>query len=155
MGYFVFRHRLLDAGVTWKKEKAKRIELNPSKNVEGDLPLPEPIKAFFAELKHYLEGRRVNLNLPLDTEELTPFQKEVYAKLARVPAGKTLSYARLARMVGREKATRAVGGALAKNPFPLVIPCHRVIGSNGSLGGFSAGVEVKRMLLELEQGTVS
>lgn len=80
----------------------------------------------------------------------TPFQLDVWGALRTIRYGETRSYAQLARMVGREKAVRAVGAANGANPLPIVIPCHRVIGSNGSLTGFGGGMAAKRFLLDLE-----
>ncbi len=80
----------------------------------------------------------------------TPFQRRVWQALARVPYGTTLSYGELARQVGNPRAARAVGMANARNPLPIVIPCHRVIGKNGSLTGFGGGLDVKQQLLALE-----
>lgn len=81
-----------------------------------------------------------------------PFHRKVYRVLCRVPAGKTITYAELARRVGSPKAARAVGQAMAKNPFPIIIPCHRVVPSSGKLGAYSGrgGVATKRALLRLE-----
>ncbi len=80
----------------------------------------------------------------------TPFQLDVWGALRTIRYGETRSYAQLARMIGREKAVRAVGAANGANPLPIVIPCHRVIGSNGSLTGFGGGMAAKRFLLDLE-----
>jgi methylated-DNA-[protein]-cysteine S-methyltransferase len=80
----------------------------------------------------------------------TPFQLDVWGALRRIRYGETRSYQQVARMIGREKAVRAVGAANGANPLPIVIPCHRVIGSNGSLTGFGGGMAVKRFLLDLE-----
>jgi methylated-DNA-[protein]-cysteine S-methyltransferase len=80
----------------------------------------------------------------------TPFQLDVWGALRTIRYGETRSYAQLARMIGRENAVRAVGAANGANPLPIVIPCHRVIGSNGSLTGFGGGIAVKRFLLDLE-----
>lgn len=81
-----------------------------------------------------------------------PFHRKVYTALCEIPAGKTITYAELARRAGSPGAARAVGQAMAKNPFPIIIPCHRVVAGNGKLGGYSGrgGVATKRALLELE-----
>jgi methylated-DNA-[protein]-cysteine S-methyltransferase len=90
---------------------------------------------------------------PLNLEGLGPFTKKVLNACQRIPAGKTISYSQLARMIGKPRAGRAVGNALAKNPVPLVIPCHRVIHSDGTIGKFSApgGTALKKMLIGLER----
>jgi O-6-methylguanine DNA methyltransferase len=89
--------------------------------------------------------------LPLDIQKGTPFQQEVWAALRRIPFGETRSYGQIAKAVGRPKASRAVGHACGKNPVPLFVPCHRVLGSGGALGGFSAGLHVKEALLNIER----
>ncbi|MDY0376484.1 MAG: methylated-DNA--[protein]-cysteine S-methyltransferase [Desulfobacterium sp.] len=80
----------------------------------------------------------------------TPFQQKVWAALCQIPYGRTTSYLDIARAVGNEKACRAVGGANGKNPIPIIIPCHRVIGKSGKLVGFSSGLDIKARLLKLE-----
>lgn len=101
------------------------------------------------QLDEYFAGKRRSFDLPLAPSG-TPFQLSVYEVLARVPYGETVSYLDLAKEIGNPKAVRAVGGANGANPLAIVLPCHRVIGSGGSLTGFGGGLEVKRFLLELE-----
>jgi methylated-DNA-[protein]-cysteine S-methyltransferase len=100
----------------------------------------------------YFSGKRTWFDLPLDLSAATPFQKKVYALLSRVPFGEVCTYRWLAQKIGNPKALRAVGLANAKNRWPLLIPCHRVVGSNGFLTGFSApgGLDLKALLLRLE-----
>jgi methylated-DNA-[protein]-cysteine S-methyltransferase len=101
-------------------------------------------------LKRYFAGKPVVFEEPLDLSGATAFQQEVWAACARIPHGEVRSYAELARAAGRPRAARAVGGALGANPIPIIIPCHRVIRTDGSLGGFGLGLPVKRALLRLE-----
>jgi methylated-DNA-[protein]-cysteine S-methyltransferase len=101
------------------------------------------------QVQEYLAGRRQDFNLQLDSTG-TPFQKRVWAALLRIPRGKTCSYGELAADLGRPGAARAVGRANATNPICLIVPCHRVIGADGSLTGFAFGEDIKRQLLELE-----
>jgi methylated-DNA-[protein]-cysteine S-methyltransferase len=101
------------------------------------------------QLNAYFRGKRTSFDLPVAPEG-TPFQRKVWKALQRIPFGKTLSYGQLAKRVGSPGAARAVGRANATNPVSVVIPCHRVIGSNGSLTGYGGGMERKRGLLELE-----
>jgi len=101
------------------------------------------------QLAAYFTGDLRRFELPLQTAG-TEFQKKVWRELQTIPYGETLSYAVLAKRIGRPKACRAVGAANGANPLPIVVPCHRVIGSDGSLTGFGGGVEAKRFLLELE-----
>lgn len=97
----------------------------------------------------YLAGKRRALDVPLDLHG-TPFQKQVWTELCRVPFGQTISYAELARRAGSPRAVRACGSANGANPAPLFVPCHRTIASDGTLGGFGGGLPLKRKLLELE-----
>ena len=107
------------------------------------------IKRAFSELEEYFNGQRKTFNLPLKLEG-TEFQKKVWQELIKIPYGKTISYKELAKAVGNEKACRAVGMANNKNKIMIVIPCHRVIGSNGDLTGYAGGLNIKKQLLELE-----
>jgi len=102
------------------------------------------------QLRKYLKGERKHFNCPLDMRG-TPFEKKVWAALKRIPYGKTRSYKDIAKTIGHPKAFRAVGNANGSNSIPLIIPCHRVIESNGGLGGFGHGIKVKRNLLNLER----
>ncbi|OPX18856.1 MAG: hypothetical protein BZ151_12385 [Desulfobacca sp. 4484_104] len=117
---------------------------------------PEPPHVWQAEvvqaLRNYFAGRAHNFDhLKLDLKG-TPFQLRVWAALRMIPFGTTVSYGELGRNLGLPKGARAVGGALRANPLPIIIPCHRVVSADGSLGGFSAGLQVKHWLLEHEQG---
>jgi methylated-DNA-[protein]-cysteine S-methyltransferase len=101
------------------------------------------------QLGEYFAGARREFDLPM-AADATPFQARVLAALRAIPYGQTRSYRDIAAAVGNPKAVRAVGSANGHNPLPIVIPCHRVIGSNGALTGFGGGIEVKRFLLQLE-----
>lgn len=101
------------------------------------------------QLDEYFAGRRREFDLPLAPHG-TPFQLRVWAALRTIPHGATVSYGELARRLGMTNGSRAVGLANGANPLPIVVPCHRVIGSDGSLTGFGGGLETKRRLLELE-----
>jgi methylated-DNA-[protein]-cysteine S-methyltransferase len=114
----------------------------------AEIPLPGKVRR---ELEGCLKGRGcAGLAGTLELERLKPFQKAVLLQEARVPRGKVISYSLLAAKAGFPGAARAAGSALAKNPFPLAIPCHRAVRSDGSLGGFGGGLEMKRALLEME-----
>jgi len=102
------------------------------------------------QLQAYADGQRVCFTIPLDLRAGTAFQQVVWRMLQTIPYGETRSYAWVARQIGKPKATRAVGAACGANPVPIVVPCHRVVGSDGSLGGFSGGLALKRRLLALE-----
>ena len=101
------------------------------------------------QLDEYFAARRRRFDLPVAPEG-TAFQVRVWRQLERIPYGETISYAELARRIGQPTAARAVGAANGANPIPIVIPCHRVIGANGTLVGFGGGLDVKERLLELE-----
>jgi methylated-DNA-[protein]-cysteine S-methyltransferase len=101
------------------------------------------------QLREYFAGRRSEFDLPLAPEG-TEFQRMVWRRLQEIPYGETISYGELAKRVGNAKASRAVGAANGQNPIPIVIPCHRVIGSNGKLTGFGGGLPTKEALLALE-----
>ena len=111
--------------------------------------LRAPLDEVRRELDEYFEGRRTVFDLPLDLR-VAPFHADVLRELARVPYGRTTTYGTLAATVGRPRAARAVGAVMHTNPIPIVLPCHRVIGANGSLTGYGGGLHVKRALLELE-----
>ncbi len=113
---------------------------------------PGPVAEIRSELDDYFEHRRRDFDLPLDLRALAPFQRLVLEELARVPYGETATYGGLAARIGSPRAARAVGGALNRNPIPIVLPCHRVLGSTGSLVGYAGGIERKRALLALEGG---
>lgn len=102
-----------------------------------------------SQLQEYFEGARQGFELPLAPRG-TPFQLAAWQALARIPYGQTRSYAEQAAALGRPTATRAVGAANGRNPLPIVLPCHRVIGANGALTGFGGGLEAKRWLLAHE-----
>ncbi|HEX2021673.1 MAG TPA: methylated-DNA--[protein]-cysteine S-methyltransferase [Candidatus Thermoplasmatota archaeon] len=103
-----------------------------------------------AQLAAYFEGRRKAFDLPLDAEG-TPFQERVWEALRRVPYGATTTYARLAADLGAPGSERAVGGANGANPLSIVVPCHRVVGSDGALTGYAGGVRTKARLLQIER----
>lgn len=101
------------------------------------------------ELEEYFEGKRKEFDLPLN-QEGTEFQKKVWNALSKIPYGEKRTYKEIAKMIGNEKASRAVGMANNKNNIPIIIPCHRVIGSNGKLVGYALGLDMKQYLLDLE-----
>lgn len=101
------------------------------------------------QLEEYFDGERREFDLPLAPEG-TPFQLETWRALREIPYGTTISYGELARRLGKPRAVRAVGAANGRNPLSIIVPCHRVIGADGTLTGYGGGLEVKRRLLELE-----
>lgn len=132
----------------------------PTRPHGADCPAPLPAAAAPAAVRHhlfqareelaaYFAGRLETFSLSLDARG-TPFQLRVWQALQDIPYGEVWSYARLAASIGQPGACRAVGNANGKNPLPVIIPCHRVIRAGGELGGYSAGLDIKRFLLELE-----
>jgi methylated-DNA-[protein]-cysteine S-methyltransferase len=105
------------------------------------------------EIGEYFAGRREHFEVELDWDQTKGFYRRVLEALLAVPYGETITYAELAALAGRPKAARAVGTALHFNPWPIVVPCHRVVKSDGSLGGYGGGVEFKQRLLVLEAET--
>jgi methylated-DNA-[protein]-cysteine S-methyltransferase len=115
---------------------------------QGTHPLLERARE---QLDEYFTGRRREFDLPLAPQG-TAFQRTVWQTLSTIPYGRTISYRDLAERIGRPTATRAVGAANGRNPLPIVLPCHRVIGADGSLTGFGGGLKTKQFLLSLEGG---
>lgn len=119
----------------------------PADAVENETSI---LKEASHQLKSYLAGRLQTFSLPLSPAG-TPFMLSVFENLCRIPYGQTRSYGDIARALGNPKACRAVGQANHRNPIPIFIPCHRVIGSDGSLTGYGSGLPIKSWLLELEK----
>jgi methylated-DNA-[protein]-cysteine S-methyltransferase len=113
---------------------------------------PSHVASAAVQLQEYFNGMRDHFNLALDLRSLTPFQRAVLSAIQQVQPGETISYGSLARRIGKPGSARAVGRALGSNPIPIIIPCHRALSADGSLGGYSGrgGVRTKRTLLELE-----
>ncbi len=137
----------------------KKLSLNPKENIpelssSTKLHNDDPyLFGAFNQLREYFSGERKKFNLPLDLEG-TEFQNKVWKELQKIPYGKTISYKTLSEKIGNVKAIRAVGKANGQNPVAIIIPCHRVIGSNGSLTGYAGGLDIKEKLLLLE-GVIS
>ncbi|MBD0290292.1 MAG: methylated-DNA--[protein]-cysteine S-methyltransferase [Thermoleophilia bacterium] len=111
---------------------------------------PRALDPLRRELDGYFQQRLRSFDVDVDLSAMPPFGRRVLDELRRIPYGKTESYGGLATSVGRPRAARAVGGALNRNPIPIVVPCHRVVGASGGLVGYAGGLERKRALLELE-----
>ncbi|HEY7776880.1 MAG TPA: methylated-DNA--[protein]-cysteine S-methyltransferase [Kineobactrum sp.] len=121
-----------------------------SSEAESSPPTPV-LKAAKKQLQEYFAGRRQDFNLPLAATG-TPFQHSVWEALRQIPFGEVRSYRDIALAINKPKAVRAVGGANGRNPLPIVVPCHRVIGAHGALTGFAGGLPLKRQLLAIEGG---
>ena len=121
--------------------------------LSGGPPNPDA-RSLIKDMKHYFSGQPGGFSAEPDIEEYSDFQRAVWRTTSAIPHGQTLSYGQIASELGRRKGARAVGNALGMNPFPIVIPCHRVIGRDGALTGFGGGIAWKRALLGLEKGQI-
>ena len=134
--------------VLFAHERRGKRDVKPAPEWEPDRG---GLKEIVKQLTAYFGGKLREFDIPVAPEG-TPFQRSVWRQLQRIPYGETISYGELARRLGNPKAVRAVGLANGSNPISIVIPCHRVIGSNGSLVGYGGGLPVKQALLSLEKG---
>jgi len=125
------------------------LEFGGGEVAAGWVEFPEKTAPYARQLEEYFAGGRRRFDLPLDLRG-TDFQKRCWQELLKIPYGETRSYAEIARAIGNPAAVRAVGLANGKNPIAIIVPCHRVIGSDGSLTGYGGGLETKRKLLQLE-----
>ncbi|MEQ1700127.1 MAG: methylated-DNA--[protein]-cysteine S-methyltransferase [Ilumatobacteraceae bacterium] len=135
--------------VLWPREVADPTAIVPAE--DGDPAAAAILHDAAAQLQEYFAGERHEFELPLDPLG-TPFQQSAWLELRRIPYGETISYGEQARRLGDPNKSRAVGAANGRNPISIIVPCHRVVGANGSLTGFAAGVEAKAWLLHHEQG---
>lgn len=133
-----------------EEEQAQKAAKPGEKTVEMRTPLSDETAR---QLEEYFQGTRKTFDLPLRMNG-TEFQKQVWEALLTIPYGETRSYSELAEQIGRPKAARAVGMANHRNPIAILVPCHRVIGKNGSLTGYAGGIDKKEMLLELEKSNL-
>ena len=135
------------AGLKWIGFSEGRAAIKPEPDwLPSDQYLTEAIR----QLDAYFRGELRSFDLPLALEGTT-FQKTVWQELLKIPYGAAVSYREIARRIGKPKAVRAVGAANGRNPLPIVVPCHRVIGSDGSMTGYGGGLQIKEFLLELER----
>lgn len=116
---------------------------------------PAGAKALAKQLRRYAAGRGKKFTVPLDLSCGTVFQQRVWRALLKIPYGETRTYAWVARQIGKPRAARAVGAACGANPIGVIVPCHRVIASDGSLGGYTGGLAIKKRLLRLERTRIA
>ena len=121
---------------------AKNVTFKPNKN--------KITKETYHQLSQYFDKKLTKFDLPLDTTAYNPFYQSVWQEVCSIPYGRTVSYSHISNALNNPKALRAVGTANGKNPFPIIIPCHRVIGANGKMTGYAFGIEVKKWLLQHE-----
>lgn len=158
--YTIFSTKMGWMGVVGSHAGLKRITLPQASSEAAQQQLGELLqgaaqddKAFSdlaARIKRYFQGQPVDFPDTLKMDSASPFYRAVWQATRSIPYGETRSYAWVAEQIGRPRASRAVGQALGRNPLPIVVPCHRVVGSDGGLCGFGGGLDMKRRLLELE-----
>lgn len=134
--------------LTSEEDHLLQLDLNPTDNVKS-------VKSDFNDfvmnqLSEYFQDKRKTFDIPLKFASKSKLSEAVWNELLKIPYGETISYKELSEKIGYDKAWRAVGSAVGKNPIPIIIPCHRVLASGGKLGGFSLGLDVKKKLLKIE-----
>lgn len=151
---FFFDTRFGRIGIAERDEKITHVffgnTVAPQDYLEEETPL---LRRTAAQISEYLEGKRKIFDVPLQPEG-TEFARRVWDALLTIPYGETRSYGQIAALIGNPKASRAVGRANGQNPLSILIPCHRVVGSNGTLTGYAGGLEMKKALLSLERQTI-
>ena len=151
---FTFDTPLVRVGITASVRGLLTLTMpSPSAPTAQEQPSPQ-FTGLIERLKAYFNGSKVAFPDKLDLSGATPFQLKVWEITRLIPYGETRSYHWVAEQIGQPAAARAVGQALAKNPLPIIIPCHRVVASDGKLGGYSGGLEIKRSLIHLERITI-
>lgn len=128
----------------WLSSEPESSDTSPIKHRSGIIGMT------ISQISEYLAGERRNFNIPFRMEG-TEFRMKVWNEMSRIPYGETITYKELARRVGSPDACRAVANACGANPFPVIIPCHRVVGSGGKTGGYTGGLDIKLRLLEIEK----
>jgi methylated-DNA-[protein]-cysteine S-methyltransferase len=136
--------------ITCSEIGISRIRFVEAREEEESQPQPQALIDCLQQLEEYFEGTRLKFTVPLDLRSGTEFYREVWKLVLAIPYGRTRSYSTIAETLGRPQASRAVGMANGRNPIPIIIPCHRVIGKNGSLTGYEYGLDVKEALLAIE-----
>ncbi len=131
--------------VEWKKQN-----IPVTKKLAGVSPQIQILKKTVTQLEQYFKGQREKFELPVDIIG-TDFQIQVWQALAQIPYAKTVSYSDIAQKIKRPRAVRAVGTANGKNPLAIIVPCHRVIAADGTMGGYAGGLKIKKALLDLEK----
>ena len=163
LGPYLYKNIEIDHSVIWSspvqdlalfENKGSLVGIFYTNKKRTDLPeiigKKSPLlREVISQLKHYFKGNLERFDVPMHWDG-TPFQKKVWKTLTRIPYGKTWSYGDLTRKVGNDKAYRAVGTANGRNPISIIVPCHRVIATGGTLGGYGGGLDRKKYLLNLE-----
>ena len=132
------------------KNMARALDAVARRGGDGPAEDDTRVARLARELEDFFQGKPVEFSVPPDLSAGTPFQRRVWAALLKIPRGETRTYQWIARRLGKPQGARAVGAAVGANPIPLVVPCHRVVGTDGSLCGFAGGLALKRRLLAME-----
>lgn len=152
-GSYIFLSKIGVCGIEWNQRGIERVVIRPKKSKGSSTNPPAYVMDAARRIANYLAGKGDDLSgIKIDLSRSTSFARKVYAVLRKIPAGTVVTYGELAKKVGSPQAARAVGRAMATNPLPLIIPCHRVIASDGSMCGFSSpgGLNLKKKLLANE-----
>lgn len=150
INYFCYDTEIGIIKISEKDGKIIGLGFSDSKKEKEIEEESESIKKAYLQLKEYLSGKRKSFDLEIYMIG-TEFQKKVWKELLNIPYGETRSYKDIAIAIGNEKSCRAVGNANNKNPIAIIVPCHRVVGSNGSMTGYAGGLEIKEKLLKIEK----
>ena len=150
INYFCYDTEIGRIKISEKDEKIIGLGFSDYKKENEIEKETAPIRKTYLQLKEYLSGKRKNFDIEIEMIG-TEFQKKVWKELLNIPYGETRSYKDIAIAIGNEKACRAVGNANNKNPIAIIVPCHRVVGSNGSMTGYAGGLNIKEKLLKIEK----
>lgn len=150
INYFCYDTEIGRIKISEKDEKIIGLVFSDYKKENEIEKETDAIRKTYLQLKEYLSGKRKNFDIEIEMIG-TEFQKKVWKELLNIPYGETRSYKDIAIAIGNEKACRAVGNANNKNPIAIIVPCHRVVGSNGSMTGYAGGLNIKEKLLKIEK----
>lgn len=153
INYFCYDTEIGRIKISEKDEKIIGFVFSDYKKEDEIEKETDAIRKTYLQLKEYLSGKRKNFDIEIEMIG-TEFQKKVWKELLNIPYGETRSYKDIAIAIGNGKACRAVGNANNKNPIAIIVPCHRVIGSNGSMTGYAGGLDIKEKLLKIEKCSV-
>lgn len=153
INYFCYDTEIGRIKISEKDEKIIRFVFSDYKKEDEIEKETDAIRKTYLQLKEYLSGKRKNFDIEIEMIG-TEFQKKVWKELLNIPYGETRSYKDIAIAIGNGKACRAVGNANNKNPIAIIVPCHRVVGSNGSMTGYAGGLDIKEKLLKIEKCSV-
>lgn len=148
---YLLKTKLGIIGIETSAKGISKICLSPKRiTINEKLQIDKNLNNLIKQLKDYFQGARVNFKFKYDIKNLSKFTQKVLTETKKIRYGSTATYKEIAKRIGCPKAFRAVGQALSSNPLPIIIPCHRVLRKDGSIGGFAAGLKWKKMLLKLE-----